>query len=56
MLPHRLVTVGGDFTAKKMRPDQPQFATELVRDGESISALAWIFAVHPTTIHRVLEG
>jgi transposase-like protein len=39
-----------------MRPDQQELARELVRDGKSISAVARTFNVHPSTIHRVLEG
>jgi DNA invertase Pin-like site-specific DNA recombinase len=41
---------------RKMRPDQQQVASELVRNGTSISAVARTFDVHPATIYRVIEG
>jgi DNA invertase Pin-like site-specific DNA recombinase len=40
---------------QKLRSDQKTLARELVRDGQSISAVARTFNVHPATIYRCLE-
>lgn len=39
----------------KLREDQKEIARDLVRNGQSISAVARTFNVHPATIYRCLE-
>lgn len=39
----------------KLRKDQKKLATELVKEGQSISAVARTFNVHPATIYRCLN-
>lgn len=39
----------------KLRPDQKEVVRDLVKSGQSISAVARTFNVHPATIYRCLE-
>jgi transposase-like protein len=39
-----------------MRPDQQQFAQELLKQGRSISEVARTFNVHPATIYRIRDS
>jgi transposase-like protein len=39
-----------------MRPDQAELARQLVLEGNSISAVARTFNVHPATIYRCIES
>ena len=39
----------------KLREDQKEIARDLVKNGESISAVARTFNVHPSTIYRCLD-
>lgn len=39
----------------KLRPDQKEVVRDLVKNGQSIAAVARTFNVHPATIYRCLE-
>jgi len=39
----------------KLRPDQRELATRLLREGRSVSEVARAFNVHPATIYRCIE-